>query len=869
LSITRLDHVSLFDQIYTYSPIGIALMSTEGAWIKVNPAFCKMLGYSKEELESLTYQQLTCADEYDLDKHQVRQVLDGFSSSYSADRRLLQKNNDKVWVSMHLSIIKEEGAAAPVYLLCNIIDITEKKDSEQKLLAIQDMYQLITDNVQDIISDTTPDGIFRYCSPSCFDQLGYLPEELMGKDNMNIYHPDDMKELKSKTFSDHDVVTFRVKHKNGKYLWFENTFKIIRDEQGNINNTVSIGRNVTERKNYEENLAEAQRIASIGSWEWNLSNGIVIFSDQLYRIFNITPSDSISGIMDLVHPNDQTALRDGLNHAQSGKDFNLEFRVIQPDDSYKYLHIRGSGNVDVSGNAVRMNGTVQDITESKIIQLKLQESIERYTSLKKYNHDAVFSLDLDGYIISGNIMAEKLTGVTIKEMVGLHLSNFIDACSVDNILFSSQQVERIENEIDKIQHIHGYQTEILTTIAPIIINHENVGFYIIAKDITEQKKLIIEKEKAESTNRAKSEFLAMMSHEIRTPMNGVIGVADLLSETVLDFQQKEYVDIIRSSGHTLIKIINDILDFSKIESGKSELTETLFDVRDCVGEALDLLTSIANEKKLSLTYVVDPNIRNPVMGDANRLRQVLTNLVGNAIKYTSSGGVQVNVMPLLQEADRIVLKFVVKDTGIGIPKEKLVLLFEPFSQLDSFMNRKFGGTGLGLAISKKLVEMMGGEIWVEELEELGTTFVFTVSCHQRKESEQTLIGVVQTMQSLKVLVVEDNEINQFVLKKMIEKLGHHVDIAMNGEEAVHHVSYNHYDLVFMDIQMPVMNGMEATKAIKHTLKLENPPIIVAVSANAFNSDRESYLSSGMDDYLSKPLHRDSVSKLIDKYFPLL
>jgi PAS domain S-box-containing protein len=228
LSTTSLDYYTLFDQVYTFSPMGHALMSADGEWIKVNPALCTMLGYSQEELESLTYQQVASPDEYDRNDHQVRQVLGGFSASCSLEQCFLHKNNDEIWVTFHVSVLRDESLAAPVYL-CNIIDITAKKSSELKLLAIQNQYQMITGNARDIISYTTPDGICQYCSPSCYEQLSYLPEEIIGKNASTFYHPEDMNKLKFKKFSDLDVVTFRVKHKNGRYLWFEHSFRICPD----------------------------------------------------------------------------------------------------------------------------------------------------------------------------------------------------------------------------------------------------------------------------------------------------------------------------------------------------------------------------------------------------------------------------------------------------------------------------------------------------------------------------------------------------------------------------------------------------------------------------------------------------------------
>lgn len=427
------------------------------------------------------------------------------------------------------------------------------------------------------------------------------------------------------------------------------------------------------------------------------------------------------------HPEDSASIEQISRTISSSVDNEkIDQRFIRKDGTVVYASIHVSLAQDESGQPLYYICYVINITERVEMEFKLQETIERYTSLKKYNHDAVISLDLNGNIVHGNMMAEKLTGFTIQEMSGMSLTRFVGVHNLSEILKDSLNDDSIDNSINYFEHRDGHLVEVLSTIVPIIINQENVGFYIIVKDITEQKKLLIAKEAAESTNLAKSAFLAMMSHEIRTPMNGVIGMTDLLMEsTVLDEEQKEYVHIIRTSGESLLKIINDILDFSKIESGKTTMVHEPFRLRDVIEETIDLFSSKAEKKKLDIVYTVAPAVPHILVGDAERLKQVLIHLIGNALKFTIEGGVYIDIKIVESIDSYIQLEFTVQDTGVGIPGDKADNLFQPFYQLDHFMTRKHEGTGLGLAISQKLVEMMKGHIWLEPSVKPGATFKFT------------------------------------------------------------------------------------------------------------------------------------------------
>ncbi|TYP79724.1 PAS domain S-box protein [Paenibacillus methanolicus] len=513
---------------------------------------------------------------------------------------------------------------------------------------------------------------------------------------------------------------------------------------------------------------------------------------------------------------------------------------------------------------------VVDISKSKIAEQSLQESIERYTSLKKYNHDAIISFGLDGKIMNGNQMAEQLTGYTIPELIGSSIARLIGQANLERIFEMKSDYQSVEQNLNFILNREDGAVEVLCTLAPIIIHGRSVGFYLIAKDMTEQKKLMIEKEAAEKTNKAKSEFLAMMSHEIRTPMNGVIGITDLLMETSLDAEQREYVQIIKKSGETLLTIINDILDFSKIESGKEELVESHFKVRDVLLDTLNMFLPKAMQKNLDISTSVSSSVPEFVCGDIMKLRQILMNLLSNALKFTPNGAIAISVRQAGRQEEEVTLEFAVRDTGVGVPLEKIPYLFEPFYQVDSFMSRSVEGTGLGLAICKKLVELLGGRIWYETTEgEPGSTFRFTVrfqtASRQSASGDQPDEESNLTHQSLKILIAEDNEVNQIVLKRMIEKLGYTATVVSDGREAVEAHQRYPYDIVFMDIQLPIMDGLEACKLIKESQAGKKIPVVVAVTAHAIKGDKQKYLALGMDDYISKPISIDAISTVIERY----
>ena len=388
-------------------------------------------------------------------------------------------------------------------------------------------------------------------------------------------------------------------------------------------------------------------------------------------------------------------------------------------------------------------------------------------------------------------------------------------------------------------------------------------------------------QKLEEATRAKSEFLAHMSHEIRTPMNGVIGMTALLAATGLSEEQRDYVETIQTSGDSLLTIINDILDFSKIESGQLEIERHPFDLRTCIQDALDLLNPRAREKKLLLACTVSDELPALLVGDVTRVRQILINLLGNAVKFTHTGGVSVSVERFADsttgEARRFDVHFTVRDTGIGIPHDKLDRLFKSFSQVDRSTTRQYGGSGLGLAICQRLCSLMGGRIWVESQSGQGSAFHFIIQADAPTTAVEASVavdglrassvidGTLAERLPLRILLTDDDAVNRRVGSALLKKMGYQPAVACNGVEALAALEQQPFDIVFMDMQMPEMDGREATRRIIERWPAGERPRIIAMTAEALECDREKCLALGMDDYVPKPVRVPEVRAALERW----
>ena len=498
----------------------------------------------------------------------------------------------------------------------------------------------------------------------------------------------------------------------------------------------------------------------------------------------------------------------------------------------------------------------------------------------------IFWVTGDGSITYANLAACDALGCDKTEVQSLRVGDILSKCSGEGWRkIWNETLIRKNLRLDTFLTKHHGQTTPVEAIVTILDFQSRQLMCVTAQDITSRlltlRELANARDAALESARMKSQFMANMSHEIRTPMNGVLGMAELLEKTELTASQREYVGIINQSGSALLSIINDILDSAKIESGKIEFQKIPFNLHDVIKGTMQTISANASKNKnLKMCSHVDANITSNIFGDPGRLRQVLLNLVGNAVKFTNDGEVSLTVELVEEKEEQYLLRFRVKDSGIGIDADHLHHIFQPFTQADSTNKRSHGGTGLGLTISSQIIQAMGGAIQVQS--DLGKGAEFSFELSLQKTSEKTTSRLLadsfnhttnpptgnmridpeihENVSSLRILLAEDNEVNRKVTLMQLEQLGAKADIATNGREAVEALTKKDYDVILMDCQMPVMDGFEATREIR--LHYHRPIRIIALTANAMKEDRNRCLKAGMDDYLSKPLNSPSLAKAL-------
>lgn len=900
--------------------IGVWDYNVSEGRVYLSPSWYAMLGYSMGEVESSLEGVFSVIHPDDKERValSVSRFVEGGSGSFVESFRMKHRDGEWRWMNSRSSSSERDDNGRVVRMTGVNVDATERRQIEAQL----EQLSLVASRTTTGVVITDADCKLMWCNEAFTKITGYLYNEVVGKVPGHLLQGDqtDRKTVEYIRECISDKRSFEVEivnyHRSGRPYWIHIKVDPVFNAQGELTRFIGIQTYIDNRKKAEEELLQttrrltlATRSSGLGIWEYDYANQRLSWDEQMLRHYQQTPEsfgNTLEDWMQFIESEDRAELRDRIDKAfEEASPFSTIVRHKRADGSLRYVEVFGEGERDKQGEVHRLIGACWDITRRIEDERQLVDAKEE---------------------------AERLNGRLQEAM---------------------REARRSEHE-------------------------------------------------ANEANRAKSSFLANMSHEIRTPINAIVGMTSLLLESRLDSEQLDCAETIRSSSESLLTLINDILDFSKIEAGKLELDHAPFYLDECIQEPLEMMAHISSQKGLELTYFIDPDLPACLEGDQYRIRQILINLLNNAIKFTDWGEITCLVKGEGGSDGSYRLRIEVSDTGIGISEEGQAQLFQSFSQVDDSITRKHGGTGLGLAISKRLCDMMGGDLQVESEHGKGSTFIFTVQVQQTFDTSKvferyqsdclarkrvlvldsnamrqrmlassmqawgmsvmtasqektalqlitddasydfilvnagdsshaacgscdriaiaapdaklvTLVTFIQRQQghkigsscaallkpirtsalhkllvshsgesiqksshtpavpaplpdasdkaALRILVAEDNLVNQKVLRRLFQHLGYESVMVSNGQEAVEIVSREAFDLLFMDVQMPVMDGLQAAREI---VKLPNRPYIVALTANAMQGDEEECLAAGMDAYVTKPVKPAVIKELIQK-----
>ena len=868
----------LFDQANE----GLILLTMDGKIAELNQSFARMHGYTVEEMKSMDIKDLDVLreDSFDGRAEVIKRILAGEVVRLEVEH--YHKDGHRFFMSDTVSLITIEQQQ---YFLAFHQDITEQKRAELKIKESELKYRSLIESSSDTIFCVDEKGEYKFTNQLFASSFGKTPEYFIGKTFWDVYekeHADYLYEATKRLFKTGKSESVEVEVPlPDKTLYFLATTNPIKDESGKVILNLTHATDITGRKKVEEALqiSEAKHSSMIS----NISDVIGIIgldglmkykSPNIEKWFGWQPQDLVgTDSFSTVHPDDLERIQKEffalLGKSNSTK--TVEYRYKCKNGSYKPIELTAINLVnDPNISGVLLN--YHDITERKKVEeerndinflLSRAEKVAKTGNWKLMLNSKVFAVSLGAKIVYGiendNLAMQYIQKIALpeyREMLDKALAELITNNIPYNVEFKILRPS--DHEIIDIHSIAQF-------------DKENNIVYGIIQDITERKQveqeLIIAKKKAEESDRLKSAFLANMSHEIRTPMNGILGFAGLLKEPGLDgAQQQEYIRIIEKSGARMLNIINDIVDISKIEAGLMTLNIKESNINEQIEYIYTFFKPEVEAKGMTLSF------RNPlpakeamIKTDREKVYGIITNLVKNAIKYSNRGSIEFGYIKKGKT-----LEYYVKDTGIGIPQNRQEAIFERFIQADIVDKMAMQGAGLGLSISKSFVEMLGGKIWVESQEGIGSCFYFTLPYNAGPE-EQAFVespaldgGEFGANKILKILIAEDDEVSGILLDKTVKMFGKEIISVRTGIEAIEACQNNpDIDLVLMDIQMPEMGGYEATRKIREFNKVV---VIIAQTAFALTGDCEKAIEAGCNDYISKPIIKAELLALIHKYF---
>jgi PAS domain S-box-containing protein len=884
-------------------------------FLYVNPATEALTGWTAEELQKMQLRDIMHPDFRQLmeegageggDLSALSSLAEGVgpSAPCRCEVQLVTKTltffgGEERWVDLTASAIEFEGQPAVLLIAA---DITERVRAIAQLRQSEERYRSIVEDQTELICRFLPDGTLTYANDAFYRHFDRQPAYLVGHCFMPAI-PEEDRDMVAKNFRklsrEVPVVTceHRIAISNGKVRWHQWTDRGIFDAGGRLVEVQAVGREITEEKldvmslqeetlhltSLLESLQQNQErldsilgslqdvVWSVGAEHWEL----LYMNSAAQQVYGRPVSQFLENRnlwLEVVHPEDRERVAQLTSGILKVGSADMEYRILRPSGEVRWLRYRARVVKEVGSKAIRIDGISSDITERKLAE----EERQKLALLVEHSSNFIGMISLVGKVLFLNQAGRSLVGIDSAGDLLSH--NIRDCCTPetwklvrDTALPAARETGHWLGD-GQFRHFKtGATIEVQMNI--FLVRHPQSGEPLcigtVVRDITKHKHyeaaLVEAREAALATSHIKSQFLANMSHEIRTPMNGVLGMAGLLAKTELTAEQLDFVETIQASGQNLLRVINDILDFSKLEAGVMQLENIEFDLSSCVEDVVDLLATPADAKGIELMGWIDSDVPRKCTGDPVRLRQVLMNLTGNAIKFTALGEVVVHASLESETPTEATIFFRVTDTGIGISEENLHKLFQSFSQVDASTTRQYGGTGLGLAISKQIVELMGGEIGLESKVGNGSTFWFTVRLGKAATRPDSGGEISHTeLAGVTLLVVDDNATNRFSLAYMTSSWGMRVREASNGQEALKALkgaaaAGQPFEIAMVDMQMPQMDGEKLCKSILVDPTLARTRLIVMTSLSQ-REIAERIRKAGFGDYLIKPVKE---SRLFD------